>query len=216
MLTPQDIENKMFKVSFKGYSTEEVDDFLQEICDSYVLIHRENKKYEEQIVRLSEAVEKYKAMEGTLQNALSVADKSSDEIEKDAYAKANEIIRNAERTAEAMIEGAKQEVLQEKKRLEDVQREAATYRDKIKDLLNAQMNILNGYSAMGLFTKTETAPKPDNKRSADVWGGETKAYDKRKVQAEDTTARIDMPADDMKTEDLPKLRQNEKGEYVKA
>ncbi len=36
MLTPQDIENKVFKTSFKGYNTEEVDNFLQEVCDSFV------------------------------------------------------------------------------------------------------------------------------------------------------------------------------------
>lgn len=50
MITPKDIENKMFKVSFRGYNTEEVDDFLQEICDSYLEIYIENKKLREQIL----------------------------------------------------------------------------------------------------------------------------------------------------------------------
>ena len=35
MLTPQDIENKVFKRGMRGYDVEEVESFLQEVCDSY-------------------------------------------------------------------------------------------------------------------------------------------------------------------------------------
>ena len=39
MITPREIEEKGFRMSFRGYNTDDVDDFLQEICDSYTVIY---------------------------------------------------------------------------------------------------------------------------------------------------------------------------------
>ena len=189
MLTPQDIENKMFKISFKGYNTEEVDDFLQQICDSYVELYMESKKYREQNGLLSEAVGQYKSMEGTLQDALSVADKSTGEIEKDAHRKAEAIIKNAEQTAADIVAGAKQKTELELQRFNEIQKKIEIYKEKITDLLNAQVSILSGYPA-SVTERTETI--------------DTKPVREAKKKEE------------MKTEDLPTIRMNKKGEYVNA
>lgn len=159
MLTPQDIENKIFKVAFKGYSTEEVDDFLQEVCDSFVSIYLENKKYKEQNALLSEAVEKYKSMEGTLKDALCVADKSSSEIEQEAYRKAGDIITEAENKAAIIIDNAKRRVEDEKQKLDYVKAEMEAYKEKIRGLIEAQTNILNGYPAFEIKAKAEKRKK---------------------------------------------------------
>ena len=42
MITPLDIENKRFTKKMKGYSTEEVDDFLDELTLEYGKIYKEN------------------------------------------------------------------------------------------------------------------------------------------------------------------------------
>ncbi len=201
MLTPQDIENKMFKVSFKGYNIDEVDDFLQEVCDSYVALYLENKENREKIARLSEAVGQYKSMEGTLQDALSVADKSTDEIEKDALRKAAEIVSHAELSAECIIAGARQRAEEEEQRLENIKREIELYREKISGLLSAQMNILSGYPASGKIdgsTYKDNAPKKAAKR-------------------EQITERINLTDRlEMKTEDLTGVAMKINGEFVAA
>lgn len=193
MLTPQDIESKMFKVSLRGYNTEEVDDFLQEICESFVSIYMENQKNREKVERLSEAVGQYKSMEGTLQDALSVADKSTGEIEKEALRKAAEIVKNAEKSAECILEGARRKAKEEEEKVENIKREIELYRQKITDLINAQLNILNGYPASGRID-VKTA--------------------KKKVSLDEVTERLEKL--DMKTEDLPKLHKNKNGEYIAA
>ena len=185
MLTPQDIESKMFKVSFKGYNTAEVDDFLQEICDSYVEIYTENKKYKEQNARLSEAVGKYKSMEGTLQDALNVADVSTGEIAKDAEDKADIVVKNAEKIAADIIAGAKQKTAQEAERFNEIQQKVEIYKSKIADLLNAQLSILDSYP-VSVAERVDEEPKTEEQDSS------------------------------MNTENLPTIKMNENGEYVKA
>ncbi len=209
MLTPRDIENKMFKVSFKGYNTDEVDDFLQEVCDSYINVYIENKESREKIERLSEAVGQYKSMEGTLQDALSVADKSSVEIEKDAYRKAAEIVKKAEKNAEAITAAAAQKVKAEQEKLEQIKKEMESYRERITDLINAQLNILTNYPTLErLSGKAPKAPKGNNTYK--------KQFDKETAEKkEEITERINLSDKaEMKTEDLPRVYMNEKGEYV--
>lgn len=149
MVTPQDIETKMFKVSFRGYNTMEVDEFLQEICDSYIELYEENKSLKKKAGLLSDAVGQYKSMEGTLQDALSVADKSADKIEKEAGSKAGEIIKNAELTAQSIIAGAEQKIADEEYRLERIKREIELYKAKVLELLNAQLGVLKEYPTSG-------------------------------------------------------------------
>ncbi len=47
MLTPLDIDNKKFSRSMRGYSVEEVDDFLEELTNDYERLYRENAEYKE-------------------------------------------------------------------------------------------------------------------------------------------------------------------------
>ena len=71
MLTPLDIENKKFsKQMMNGYSVEEVDDFLDELTADYEKIYKEVAEAKNKIEDLQESMEKYKNIEGTLQNTL--------------------------------------------------------------------------------------------------------------------------------------------------
>ena len=155
MLTPQDIENKVFSVSLRGYSSSEVDDFLQEIVDEFSVIYSENKTLKAQVENLSETVSKYKAMEETLNGALSVAGKSADEITSGASEKADSIIEDAKATANAMISGAEQRIAAESYRLENIKREVELYKKKVISLLDAQLKVLKEYPEPGEFNIEE-------------------------------------------------------------
>lgn len=145
MITPHEIEEKGFRMSFRGYNTDDVDDFLQEIIDSYTEIYESNRKLKDKTGRLSDAVGRYKSMEDTLSDALSVAGRSADEIEEDANDKAARIIKNAELTAQSIIAGAEQKIAEEQYRYENIKREIEIYKAKIIELLNAQLCVLKGY-----------------------------------------------------------------------
>ena len=143
MLTPQDIESKVFKVSFKGYNTGEVDDFLQEVVSSFVELYLENKRLKERFNKSTEDTVPLKP----------VADKAAGEEE------ASEIIKNAERIAESIIAGAEQKIEEEAYRLESIKREIEIYKSKIVELLNAQLSVIKEYPGSGSFSEELTKPK---------------------------------------------------------
>lgn len=166
MLTPQDIENKTFKREMRGYSVEEVEDFLREICDNYETLYRENATAKERIAVLSDAVKQYKSMEDMLQNALKVAENSGEEIKRNAYDKAEVIIKDAETKATKIIDDSAKEVTKVSYQYEQIKRSVEVFRAKVVSLLNAQLDILKEYSAIAEDTDVHLNRQNENK--ADV------------------------------------------------
>ncbi len=226
MLTPKDIETKSFKVSLKGYNVAEVDDFLQEICDSYLEIYESNKALKEKAERLSSAVGQYKSMEDTITDAARIADKNAYDIESDANVKAKLIIENAELTARSIVAGAEQKVSEETYRLESIKREVELYKNKIVELLNAQLSILKGYPQSGSIgidiTPTHTPQmwkKKEEPQKEEV--KEEKVYEdaektrKFKPQSDfDVTEDLSLNIEDDDTDKLPCVKLDDNGEYI--
>lgn len=146
MLTPQDIDSKIFKRAMRGYAVDEVETFLQEVSEDYARLYRENLAAKERIEMLSDAVRQYKAMEETLQNALSVAKRSGDDVKQNAYDRAEVIARDAQIRAEKMIENANGEVEKIRYQYEQMKHSVEVFRAKVVSLLHAQLDIIKDYS----------------------------------------------------------------------
>ncbi len=193
MLTPQDIENKVFKRGMRGYDVEEVESFLQEVCDSYEKLYKENLVAKERISMLSDAVKQYKSMEDTLQNALAVAQRSGEDVKKNAYGKAEVILKDAENQAAEIINHSAQEVAKVTYQYEQMKRRVEVFRAKVVSLLNAQLDIIKDYSTIQIDEETLREAKA--------------VYEKTLPDAEEK-------AEEQNTAELPGIVKNSKGEYV--
>lgn len=97
MLTPLDIENKTFaKQIMNGYSTEEVQSFMNDLLRDYEKLYKENIEYKDKLDVLNQGIQHYKSIEDTLQNALVVAQGTAETVKKTAKAEADNIIKEAE------------------------------------------------------------------------------------------------------------------------
>ena len=190
MLTPQDIENKVFKRGMRGYDVEEVESFLQ---DSYEKLYKENLVAKERISMLSDAVKQYKSMEDTLQNALAVAQRSGEDVKKNAYGKAEVILKDAENQAAEIINHSAQEVAKVTYQYEQMKRSVEVFRAKVVSLLNAQLDIIKDYSTIQIDEETLREAKA--------------VYEKTLPDAEEK-------AEEQNTAELPGIVKNSKGEYV--
>ena len=105
MLTPIEIHNAQHKTG-RGYSKKEMDEFLDNVSDSYEAVYKENIELKNKLSKLANEIEYYKSMETTLQKALVLAEKTSKDtidtarkeagvIEKQAAMKADKIINQA-------------------------------------------------------------------------------------------------------------------------
>lgn len=143
MITPLDIENKKFsKQVMNGYSVDEVDDFLDDLTIEYEKLFKENADYKNEIVRLKEDMEHYKAIESTLQNTLVIAQTTAEDVKNVAKQQADQIIAEAKLNAEKEVDNLENEISLKRKELEDIQREFDVYKAKMESLLISQLELL--------------------------------------------------------------------------
>lgn len=149
------IQNKEFKKNkLGGYNIDEVNEFMEEIIESYQEMQKENFALKDKINVLNESVQYYHTMESTIQNVLVLADKTAQDTKTAAYQKAEQIKKDAEERAEKMtalaedrvsriIDQGRQEAYELAQRVEEAKRQYISYKTQFKQLLQAQVDFLN-------------------------------------------------------------------------
>ena len=140
--TPNDIQNLTIKKSFMGYSEDMVNDVLDKIIEDYSAYIKENIELKDKLAMLNEGLQHYKTIEESLQNTLMAAQQTGEEIKKNAYEKADNIIKEAEIKAQKLLDEANQQVLRIKYEYEDIKKKMHVYKTKSETLLLSQMELL--------------------------------------------------------------------------
>ena len=143
MIAPLDIENKKFtRQKIKGYSTDEVDEFLDELTVDYGKLYKESKENKELIEKLQEDLEHYKRIETTLQNTLVMAQTTAEDVKKVAKQQAEQIINEAKSNAEKELGSLEKEIMLKKKELDDIEKQFDVYKAKMESLLISQLELI--------------------------------------------------------------------------
>lgn len=147
MLTPLDIENKKFsKRALNGYSTEEVDDFLDELTLDYEKIYKEVTESRKTIERLNSDVTKYREMESTLQSTLLMAQSTAEEIKNSAREQANSIVSEAQVAAQGEIAKIDSEIERKRMELSEMQKQFDAFKANMEGLLISHLELLKNPS----------------------------------------------------------------------
>ncbi|HEY8464523.1 MAG TPA: DivIVA domain-containing protein [Bacillota bacterium] len=141
MITPVDLETTVFRRSFRGYSTSEVQEFMIRITHDYEHLYRENIELKEKIEALQNQVSQYQAMEETLRNAMILAQESADEVKKVAQSKADLIVREAEQRGEHIKAQIKEEIQAEIQKLTEVRQQVEFFKCQFKAFLTSLLDL---------------------------------------------------------------------------
>lgn len=140
--TPNDLQNVTFKKHFMGYSEDMVNDVLDKVIEDYSAYIRENVELKDKLALLNEGLQHYKTIEESLQNALLVAQQTGEDIKKNAYEKADNVIREAEIRSQKLINDANQEVVKIRFEYEDSKKKLHLFKSKCEMLLMSQLELL--------------------------------------------------------------------------
>ena len=155
MLTPTDIENKVFKkTKFNGYDINDVEDYLEKIIVDYEKLFKENLEVKDKLDNLQESVAYYKSIEigidQTMGNAQIEADNIkeeatniADKIKKDAMKEVAEYKKIEEEKMLIELDGLKKEIMAKEVELEEKKKQLQIYKVKTIAMLEAQIKILN-------------------------------------------------------------------------
>lgn len=172
MITPMDIHNKTFSKGLRGYSEEEVNDFLRQIVTDYEQIYREHREMEEEMDQMKLKLSNYERISDTMTATLQLAKDTAENVKK-----------NAKRNADILISNAKMEGDRQVKDAEDYRRRLAetmihtegnmkNYVSKIRKdlelalasidaLENLKAPIVPGYAYPAVELPEEEAPKTE-------------------------------------------------------
>ena len=143
MLSPEDIQNKEFKKSaIGGYQASEVNEFLDEVLESYQQMIKENCELRDKMNMLNENIQYYRTMEGTIQNALVLAEKTAQDTKALAYKKADQVKKEAEHKADVLDEHAKQEVYNISHKTEELKKQFLAFKVQVKQICQGQLELI--------------------------------------------------------------------------
>lgn len=137
-LTPMDISNKEFKKGFRGYDSDEVDEFINEIIENYEELYKENSRLKENLSRVNEKLEHYVKIENTIQNTLLLAQNAAEQARETSQKESDMILKNANEAAKRIIDKAHNDVVSINDEYEKVKQEFIKFRAKFRNFMNAQ------------------------------------------------------------------------------
>ena len=122
-ITPLDIQQMVFKVSFRGYDKEEVNRFLEELAQTVELLNRDHAVQQEKIIYLEQQLAELKRTEATLSNTLLSAQSLAEDVKRNAQREADLVIKEAELKAGEMIHQARVELTDTQRDLSSLQKQ---------------------------------------------------------------------------------------------
>jgi len=140
--TPNDLDNIKFKKNLRGYNEDQVNDVLDSVIQDYELYIKENIELKDRISVLNEGIQHYKNIEESLQNTLLVAQQTGEEIKKNAYDKADNIVKEAEIRSQKIINDANQEVIKIRFEYEEMKKRLHLFKTKSETLILSQLELL--------------------------------------------------------------------------
>ena len=154
-VTIQMIETKEFKTVAKGYDPEEVDVFLDDICDQFDEMENEIKSLRASLAKAQAAAAPAPApvvaapaaraddSSEAAQRLLRNAQRVSDETIADARSEANKVVADAKAKADSMLQDAQTESARLQGSLDTLRAAANDYRARFKRLVEDQSHLLN-------------------------------------------------------------------------
>ena len=183
MITPMDIHNKTFSKGLRGYSEEEVNDFLRQIVTDYEQIYREHREMEEEMDQMKVKLSNYEKISDTMTATLQLAKDTAENVKK-----------NAKRNADILISNAKMEGDRQVKDAEDYRRRLA------ETMIHTEGNMKNYVSKIrkDLELALASIDALENLKAPIVPGY---AYPAVELPEEEVPA--DAPAEEIPAEEVP-------------
>ena len=146
-ITIEMIESKEFKIKPRGYDQQEVDEFLDAICDEMAAQQDQIQALQQQLMsaqakRPAPAPAPAPAATGALQEILEIAQKVKAETIAAAEKQAEEIIAKAQAQADSQLKNLQNDRDSLTRQVTELKAAAAEYRTRFEALLQAQQEAI--------------------------------------------------------------------------
>ncbi|MGE6631320.1 DivIVA domain-containing protein [Bacillus sp. NPDC077027] len=141
-LTPNDIHNKNFTKSFRGYDEDEVNEFLSQVRKDYEIVLRKKNELEDKVNELDERLRHFATIEETLNKSILIAQEAAEDVKRHSDKEAKLIIREAEKNADRIINEALSKSRKIAMEIEELKKQSKVFRTRFQMLIEAQLDLL--------------------------------------------------------------------------
>jgi cell division initiation protein len=148
-ITPMDIRQQQFSVKmFRGFDTQEVDAFLEDLAGDYETLVKENALLKEQLQVLEERTRGIEERERVLQETLVTTHKVVEDMKESARREAALTVREAELNAEKILETARAEEAMIHAGVEALKRTRRQLTESLRSTVEMYRRLLDHEGAM--------------------------------------------------------------------
>lgn len=149
-----------FSRTLRGYDPDEVNDFLDKIIKQVENIVNENKvkdkkiaeleKLDQENKRLKEKLEQYERTEATLNRAIMMAQKTSEQIKLAAHHESEILIEEAKQNANRIVNEALLRAEKTEREATLLRRNINIFKRRVKDIVEAQLDVVSEFDHIDL------------------------------------------------------------------
>lgn len=192
MLTPQEVSSHAFtRAPFGGYNMTAVDEFLDELTDDYTALYKENAALKAKLKVLVEKVDDYRATEDSMRATLLTAQRMADSIVKEAEAKRDQLMAQAEADARQKIGAMQMEVTTTQERLRAGQQDLRSFIASVREVCERELALLEQLPELPVETPTPAAEPAAQETAEEIEQSVFAA-----MRAEDAKAEEEPPAEE--------------------
>lgn len=144
MITLEDIANATFrKAKIGGYNPEDVNEFLDQVQESFAQMQKEKMELVRKLEILAKKVEEYREEEESIRNTLFSAQKLADASVREAKHKSEVILKDASAKAEKIVNNAQTQIIEQQETLLNLQREVSSFRSRLLAIYKEHLTLIN-------------------------------------------------------------------------
>ena len=141
-ISPLEIQQKQFKMKFRGFDVEEVFGFLEIVREEMEDLLRENSNLKENIQKAESQIREYRDMETTLRETLMTAQQMVEDYKTNARKEAELLVKEAESKVDSMIKDAHEKVIKIHEDITDMKGIRRHFREELKRLVEGHLRML--------------------------------------------------------------------------
>lgn len=194
MLTLKQINEVSFRKSnFSGYKPEDVDEFIDEVSESFTALLKENQAYKakaselaaknaemrEKLVVLAEKVESYRDDEEGIKNALlsaqklgaasiKEAKKKAEVILSDATAKADDILEEAKKKSTVIVANYESKIAEKEKEFDTLKAAVTAFRSSLYEIYRNHITAIESIPDFSAELKKKEEVKKETVQETEV------------------------------------------------
>lgn len=165
MVTAQEVHSVAFDKGLRGYSMEQVDDFLDRIAEQLeenekkiAALNANNDELKDKLLELAQKLEGYRNDEDALKSALLNAQRMGENVIKEARQKADALERESRIRSEDILRAGMEKIKEQEIELERIKSEVAQFKASVLGLYKLHIESLS--KLPGAEEKAAAAPQP--------------------------------------------------------